>query len=686
MKRVLLIGIVLTASIGAAAQTKNWPAFRGQDARGIGEGKVVISWNADTTAGPLRNVLWSTEIPGLSHASPTIWGDRLFVVTSISSAGSDSVKLCLHCDGGNPADDNGEQTWIVYALDKNTGKILWERVALKRPPRGKRHPKGTHANQTIATDGQRIVVFLGSEGVYCYDFDGNLIWTKDLGYIHSSPINYGGGDWQLGTASSPIIFEDKVILQVDQPKDALLLALSVKNGGEVWRASREGVSTQSWATPTVVKTAGRTQVVTNSWPYVAGYDANTGKELWRLKSEGDLPAPAPIFGNGLIYVLSSHGPGWPLFAIFPDASGDITPRDASTESPGLAWVVPRNVYETMATPIVYGDLVYSIADNGILKVYDAVRGTPVYVRRIGAGTGFSASPIAIDSKIFFSSEEGEVFVVKAGREFELLAKNLMGEPILATPAFSDNTLYFRTRTRIIAIGAEAQPEMEFVKIQPGEFLMGCSANDTECEENEKPAHRVRIMKAFEIGKFEVTQAQWQAVMGTNPSRFKGPNLPVDNVSWNNTQEFLRKLNERKDGYRYRLPTEAEWEYAARAGTTSAFAGPLDAVAWYEKNSGSTTHPVGHKQPNAWGLYNVHGNVWEWVQDFYGNRYYASSPAADPPGAPSGEFRVMRGGSWSDVANYVRVSFRSAGGPGYGHGTSDVDIGFRCVREPMPNGG
>ena len=222
-------------------------------------------------------------------------------------------------------------------------------------------------------------------------------------------------------------------------------------------------------------------------------------------------------------------------------------------------------------------------------------------------------------------------------------------------------------------------DMEFVKIPTGDFMMGCAPADTDCDSNEKPQHKITITKAFEIGKHEVTQAQWQAVMGTNPSKFKGPNLPVENISWRLTQEFMQKMNDRKDGYKYRLPTEAEWEFAARAGTHAA--APLGTVAWYEENSGGTTHPIGTKQPNAWGLFDMQGNVWEWVQDWFGKTYYASSPTADPEGPPTGVFRVARGGSWSDVAEFTRLSMRSIAEPGYALGTSDVEIGFRCVRQP-----
>jgi formylglycine-generating enzyme required for sulfatase activity len=218
--------------------------------------------------------------------------------------------------------------------------------------------------------------------------------------------------------------------------------------------------------------------------------------------------------------------------------------------------------------------------------------------------------------------------------------------------------------------------MEFVKIQPGEFMMGCSAGDKECLDLEKPSHGVRITKAFEIGRYEVTQDQWQAVMGSNPSVFTGSNLPVDYVSWNQVQDFLQKLNAKQDGYRYRLPTEAEWEYAARAGTTGARAGPLDSMAWYVSNSGGRTHAIGQKQPNAWGLYDVIGNVWEWVQDWYDETFYARSPAADPVGPSSGRYRVLRGGSWYNDTGVGRVSYRFR----YDPTSTDVTIGFRCVRE------
>ena len=217
--------------------------------------------------------------------------------------------------------------------------------------------------------------------------------------------------------------------------------------------------------------------------------------------------------------------------------------------------------------------------------------------------------------------------------------------------------------------------MEFVLIPAGEFLMG-SNNGLD---SEKPVHRVRISKAFYLGKYEVTQGEWQAVMGNNPSRFRGAvNLPVEQVSWDEVQAFIRTLNEREGGARYRLPTEAEWEYAARAGSTTAYSfgdhpGQLGDYAWYGNNGGGQTHPVGQKKPNSWGLYDMYGNVWEWVQDWYGA--YRADAVTDPSGPPSGSARVIRGGGWFPGAGDCRSAVRNFAGPGDRRGY----LGFRLLR-------
>jgi formylglycine-generating enzyme required for sulfatase activity len=248
--------------------------------------------------------------------------------------------------------------------------------------------------------------------------------------------------------------------------------------------------------------------------------------------------------------------------------------------------------------------------------------------------------------------------------------------------FGESSAQSAEKTHTNSIG------MEFVLISPGTFTMGAGDGEKKGEkkaDDEIPAHQVRISKPFYLGKFEVTQGQWEAVMGSrsNPSNFNGRSNPVEMVSWDNVQEFINRLNKQEGHTRYRLPTEAEWEYAARAGTTSAYsfgddAGSLGQYAWYADNSGKKTHPVGQKQSNAWGLYDMHGNVWEWVQDWHGENYYSSSPSTDPKGPSSGSGRVTRGGCWINDAGGCRSASRNSYWPG---GRSGEYYGFRLALSP-----
>jgi formylglycine-generating enzyme required for sulfatase activity len=242
-------------------------------------------------------------------------------------------------------------------------------------------------------------------------------------------------------------------------------------------------------------------------------------------------------------------------------------------------------------------------------------------------------------------------------------------------------------------------KLELVRIPPGEFLMG-SAESTEDTatffnktyvgrplkavffNDEHPRHRVRITQPFYLGKYLVTQEQWEAVMGNNPSDFKGPKNPLEHVSWNECQKFLKRLNDKVGGAKFQLPTEAQWEYACRTGSKTRYCfgddeKQLGEYAWYNENSGNTTHPVGKKKPNAWGLYDMHGNVWEWCQDWWKDGYYKESPVDDPTGAATGSYRVFRGGSWDNPARDCRSALRVSHLPGL----SDVDLGLRVSRVP-----
>ena len=252
----------------------------------------------------------------------------------------------------------------------------------------------------------------------------------------------------------------------------------------------------------------------------------------------------------------------------------------------------------------------------------------------------------------------------------ILSMALPGCALAAGPAFSGDA----AKTIKNSVG------IEMVLIPAGSFKMGRDPNFEDGSGDETPQHSVKISRPFYMGKTEVTQEQWVRVMGTNPSVFKGRTNPVENVSWEDVQTFIARLNEKEGTKAYRLPTEAEWEYAARAGGTGKYCfgddeGELGAYAWYDDNSGEKTHPVGQLKANTWGLYDVHGNVWEWTQDWYSDSYYASSPGTDPVGPTSGSDRVWRGGSWDDSAYRARAASRSSNTPG----VRSYYLGFRLSR-------
>jgi outer membrane protein assembly factor BamB len=427
------------------AETVNWPSFRGEDARGVAEGPPTpVLWNVEKK----EHVRFKTPISGLGHSCPVIWQNRIFVTSSVSGDKKASLKVGLYGDIA-PADDKGVQKWTVACIDKWSGKTLWERVAHEGIPKVQRHTKASHANSTVATDGKRVVACFGSEGLYCYDLNGKLLWKKDLGLLDSGYYVVPSAQW--GFASSPILADGKVIVQADVQKDSFLAAFDATNGKEVWRTPRTDVPT--WSTPTVVRDGDRAQVVVNGYKQIGGYDLKTGKELWKLTGGGDIPVPTPIAANGLIYITNAHGRMAPIYAIKTTATGDITPKDTESSNENILWMSRRDG-GYMQTPLVVGDYLYVCRDNGVLSCFKAKTGEKVYQERLGTGrTGFTASGVAADGKLYYTSEEGEIFVVQAGPEFKLLATNSMGEVCMASPAISEGMLYWRTQDHLVGVGA-----------------------------------------------------------------------------------------------------------------------------------------------------------------------------------------------------------------------------------------
>jgi len=425
----------------ATATAADWPQFRGPQAAGVSAEAVATEWNGESG----KNVMWKTAIPGLGLSSPVVSGNLIFLTSAVPESGEPALKVGLYGDI-KPVEGEGKQEFVLFAVDRKSGKIAWRQMAISGLPKIKRHPKSSHANPTPATDGKHVVAFFGSEGLYCYDTKGKLLWKKDLGVLDSGFFRVPEAQW--GFASSPIIHDGKVIIQADVQKDSFVAAFDVKTGKELWKTARQEAPT--FSTPAVAPYgepgSKKKQVVLNGWKHIGGYDLETGKELWRLVGGGDIPVPTPVMGSGLIFITNAHGSERPIYAIRPTAQGDIT---GSKEH--MAWVQER-AGNYMQTPLVADGLAYFCFDNGVLTVYDAANGERYYQKRLGGGTtGFSGSPVAAAGKLYITSEDGVTHVIAMGREYKEIGKNELGETAMATPAIADGVLYIRGRQHLFAI-------------------------------------------------------------------------------------------------------------------------------------------------------------------------------------------------------------------------------------------
>ena len=434
----------LLAQSAFCASTVNWPQFRGPHASGVSEDAAPITWNVESG----QNVRWQQPIPGLGHACPIVWQDRVYVATVVKLGAKPKLRLGLYGDVNSYKEKESHQ-WRLLCLDKSNGKILWDRLAFEAVPRSERHTKASHCNSTPATDGQRIVALFGSEGLFCLDMEGRRLWRKDLGRMKAGWYTMTDTEWGFG--SSPVLYESKVLLQCDVENEQFIAAFDVKDGHELWRSPRKDVPT--WCTPLVATSPGRTQVVANGWKQIAGYDLATGKELWHLKEGGDIPVASPIQADNFAILTSGHGRYHPMRAVRLDASGDITPEQIGATNKAIAWSHPRRG-NYLATPIAVGDLVWGDLD-GIVTCFDVKTGEVCYNERIGDGTeAFTASPVAAHGKLYFTGEQGNVYVLPATKQFSVLATNSVGGLCLSTPAISEGALFFRTTEKLVAIGAK----------------------------------------------------------------------------------------------------------------------------------------------------------------------------------------------------------------------------------------
>jgi outer membrane protein assembly factor BamB len=425
-----LIGLILTLSTVTAAQ--QWPSFRGRAASGVLDAAVPTRWDVASGDG----IRWRTSIPGLSHASPIIWDDRVYVVTAVRIEGASTVDR--RAEGVVFAPDTVRHAWKVYALDRGSGRIVWERTAVESTPRQGRHVRGTYANATPATDGRSIVASLGYEGLFCFNADGSVRWR-----VAGQPDHTNMYD----PASSPIIHDDLVLVQNDWKTGSHLAAYDLESGREVWRVSRDEGMT--WASPTIVGTGDAAQLVVNSPRVIRAHDPRTGRQLWTMDNRVAQPwdrIPTP-FASGDLAIIAGGGPERPIVAVRPDAT--------------VAWSTERGS-PYMATPIAYQGLLYAVGQNGVLTAFDLTSGARVYQQRVGqAGSVFSASPVAAGGHLYLTSEDGDVTVVRAGREFSVVRTNPLNDVVFATPALVPGSLIFRTGGQVIAVGVVLPMERAF---------------------------------------------------------------------------------------------------------------------------------------------------------------------------------------------------------------------------------
>jgi outer membrane protein assembly factor BamB len=436
--------VVLLAASVSAAPDQDWPQWRGPGGLGIAaSADFPETWNAATASRPAVNIAWKTPVEGRGHSSPVVWGTRLFLTTSIQGEHVPGHKAPDHPNfdlspGYVHPDSEGvdyKNALKVLAIDTRTGKLLWERTAYDGLMYDDRHKKNTYASSTCVTDGKLVYASFEAAGLYAYTLDGKLEWKASLGNIAKAG---------MGPGTSPILYEHLMILQIDQEMGAnsAIVALDKRTGKEVWRAAR--TTRRSWATPLLVRTASRVELVASGAEMVIAYDPLTGKELWRGPGVRSHPIPSAVAGHGLV-VLSAGSQAKRAIAVRAGANGNVADTDA------IAWTYNKGT-AYVPSPILVGDYVYLMTDAGLITCLDAKSGAVLYEGgRPPVGTRFTASLVAFGDRLLQTSEEGDTFVIRAGPKHEVLATNSIGEAVLASLALARGTIYMRGERHLFAI-------------------------------------------------------------------------------------------------------------------------------------------------------------------------------------------------------------------------------------------
>lgn len=432
MRFASLLFTGLLVAFGAAAAADDWPRWRGPNHDGMARGDAPLEWSES------RNVAWRVPIPGRGHSSPVIWGDKLFLTTAVPAGdGAEAASPQRPARGAGGGEAAGrEHRFVLLCLNRHDGKVIWERVAtVATPHEGYHRLYGSFASNSPITDGERVYAFFGSRGLYAYDLDGKLVWEKQF-----PPMRMRNA---FGEGVAPVLGGDMLYLKFDQEGDSYLLALDKHTGKEMWRVSRDEVS--SWSEPLVVEHGGRKQVVVSASNRVRSYDAATGELIWESAGLGTNVIPSPVNLDGVVYVMSGHrSPN--LLAIRLGRQGDLTGTDA------ILWTNDRGNPYT-ASPVLHDDKLYLLTDTGMLSCLNARTGEPYYrQQRLPNPYNFKASPVGANGKLYLATENGDVVVVKMGEEYEVLAINTMPDrTFIASPAIAEGSLYLRSQDALYCI-------------------------------------------------------------------------------------------------------------------------------------------------------------------------------------------------------------------------------------------
>jgi outer membrane protein assembly factor BamB len=430
-----LLAIVLGAGLAAQARQSSmahWPQWRGPSGNGVAPGNAPLEWSDE------KNVSWKVEIPGRGFSTPIVWGDTLFLTTAVPTgkAGPAPASEGRRGAGGGTA-AGVEHRFDVMALDRLSGKVLWQQTATTAAPHeGYHRTYGSFASNTPATDGERVYAFFGSRGLYAYDMNGRQLWKKDFGQQMKMRLQFGEG-------AALVLHDGKLVTVFDHQEEGLLAVTDAATGKDIWRIPRNEGS--SWSTPLVVEHDGRKQIVVTATPKAMAYDLETGKLVWEVTGIGLNPIPMPVQQGDMVYVMSGYRDP-KLMAIRLGRTGDLTGTDA------VVWESTRGLSYT-PTPVLHDNILYLLTDNGQLSALDATTGEPHYQQqRLPKPYNFKASPLAVNGRLYLASEEGDVIVVRLGPKYEVLATNtLTDQSFIATPVPAGGDLYLRSRTHLFRI-------------------------------------------------------------------------------------------------------------------------------------------------------------------------------------------------------------------------------------------